>query len=112
MSATLLDLEKVRNQLDTWEVEINTELRDPPTNEFQHEMRTRHGGQIKEWIKSLEHERDHLQTRETKPNGHAHVPGRAEDDLSPPRLRHAEDAETVARIYSTLGYLRSEIGPG
>ncbi len=110
MSTTLLDLDKVRNQLDAWEIEINQELRDPPTDEFQHEMRTRHGPQIKAWIKELEHERDHLQTKESKTNGHAN--GRSEDDLTPPRLRHASDAETVARIYSTMGYLRSEIGPG
>ena len=102
-----VDFDRIRNQLDSWEIEINRQLHDPSPDEFQQEMRRRHGPQIAIWIDELEQQRDQLQVRNS--DGRTEE-SRSEDDLSPPGLKNPNDAVAVADIYSTIGYLRSQIG--
>ena len=103
-----IDPKLIRDQLDAWEIDINKELDDPPPSLFQQEMRRRHGPQIDSWIHSLETLRNKLQPD----HGHAANGQRDPNDLSPPGLTDPKQASTVAEIYSLLGYLRSEVGPG
>jgi len=104
-----IDPKSIRDQLDRWEIDINRALGDPEPARFQQEMRSQHGFQIDEWIHTLELIRDRLQPD----HGHAaNCNGRDPDDLTPPGVENAEDAATVAEIYSLIGYLRSQIGRG
>lgn len=96
----------IRDQLDNWEIEINQALADPPAEQFQKEMRYRHGPTIERWIHTLEQVRDQLQPN----HGHGATESRDPDDLSPPGVSNRDDAVTVAEIYSLIGYLRSQIG--
>ncbi|GAB7126582.1 hypothetical protein [Amantichitinum ursilacus] len=104
MTTPNIDFDRIRNQLDAWEIEINRQLHDPSPDEFQQEMRRRHGPQIAIWIDELEQKRDTLQVRGGQPQP------APEDQLSPPNLKDPGDAVAVADIYSTIGYLRSQIG--
>jgi hypothetical protein len=101
-----IDPKSIRDQLDSWEIEINQALGDPPPERFQQEMRNQHGPKIERWIQTLEQVRDQLQPNHGR-GAHEH---RDPDDLSPPGVANSEDAVTVAEIYSLIGYLRSQIG--
>lgn len=103
-----IDPKAIRDQLDSWEIDINRELSDPAPALFQQEMRLRHGVQIEQWIHDLETLRNRLQPN----HGHGVSGPHDPDDLSPPGLSNPGDATTVAEIYSLLGYLRSQIGQG